>query len=203
MSDLAILKNITKFFAELGMSRRRQRSGPLLAGVKYPENIAEHVFRAAQIAYVLAYMEGANTEVCAAIVLFHDNGEFRTGDQNKIASRYFNIDQAEADALTEHFDQLPTNLSKKLLNYYHQFEARDTKEGIVAKDADWLETAITAKEYSEQGYQGHQNWIDNIRQALETASAKKILDLIDEETDFTNSWWQGLKKMNYTKLPQK
>lgn len=192
--------DIAKFFSELGMSRRYQRSGPKLSGVKNPENIAEHIFRAAQIAYVLAYLEDANPEKTASIVLFHDNGEFRVGDQTKVAARYFDISKAEKQAFDEQTDNLPESLAQRIRKLYSQFESRNTKEGVVAKDADWLETAITAKEYLELGYKGQQNWIDNVRKALETKSAKELLSYIEKQKDFTNSWWQGLKKMTYKKL---
>jgi len=195
--------SIAKFFSELGVSRRYQRSGPKLSGVKNSENIAEHVFRAAQIAYVLAYLEEVDPEKTASMVLFHDNGELRVGDQNKVSARYFDISKTEKHAFDEQIYNLPESLAQRIGRLYSQFESRNTKEGIVARDADWLETAITAKEYLELGYKGQQNWIDNVRKALETKSAKELLRYIEKQKDFTNSWWQGLKKMTYRKLGNK
>jgi len=195
--------SIAKFFSELGVSRRYQRSGPKLSGVKNSENIAEHVFRAAQIAYVLAYLEEVDPEKTASMVLFHDNGELRVGDQNKVAARYFDISKTEKHAFDEQIYNLPESLAQRIGRLCSQFESRNTKEGIVARDADWLETAITAKEYLELGYKGQQNWIDNVRKALETKSAKELLRYIEKQKDFTNSWWQGLKKMTYRKLAKK
>jgi len=195
--------SIAKFFSELGVSRRYQRSGPKLSGVKNSENIAEHVFRAAQIAYVLAYLEEVDPEKTASMVLFHDNGELRVGDQNKVSARYFDISKTEKHAFDEQIYNLPESLAQRIGRLYSQFESRNTKEGIVARDADWLETAITAKEYLELGYKGQQNWIDNVRKALETKSAKELLRYIEKQKDFTNSWWQGLKKMTYRKLAKK
>lgn len=77
---------------------------------------------------------------------------------------------------------------------------RNTKEGIIAKDADWLEQAIQAKVYMETGYKGAEDIINNVGAALETDSAKEILAEIRKNPDFLNSWWQGLKKMTYQKL---
>lgn len=191
---------ITRFLAELGASRRIQTSGPTLAGIKYPPNLAEHAFRAAQIGYLLAFLEGADPEKTASIVLFHDNAEIRVGDQNKVAANYFDKKPGETQALKDQLANLPPDLSRRIETLYQTYKTRDSKEGIVAKDADWLETAITAKEYLEQGYQGMQNWIDNVSKALETGSAKALLKEIAAQKDFTNSWWQGLKKMTYRKL---
>jgi putative hydrolase of HD superfamily len=194
---------IVRFFAELGVSRRIQTSGPKLAGIKTTANLAEHAFRAAQIGYVLAFLEGADPEKTAAIVLFHDNAEIRIGDQHKVAARYVDVKAAEIQALKDQVSNLPPQLARRIEALNQTYEARDTQEGIVAKDANWLETAVSAKEYLERGYQGMQNWIDNVREALETESAKKLLQEIESQKDFTNSWWQGLKKMTYRKLRKK
>ncbi len=188
-------KNIVKFLSELGVSRRLQRSGPKVSGVKNSENVAEHVYRAAQIGYILAFLEGADPEKTAAMILFHDNGEIRVGDQHKVAKRYFNIEKAEEKAFKEQVKNLPDKLSQRITQLFNEFNRRKTKEAIVAKDADWLEAAITAKEYLERGYQGQIQWIKNVKKALNTDSAKQLLNLIVQENDFINVWWKKLKKL--------
>lgn len=195
-----VLRSISQFFAEIGNLQRIKTTGFTLAGVDNPKTIAEHITRAAQIAYVLAFLEGANPEKTAAMVLFHDNGEVRVGDQHKVASRYFNINKAETKAFAEQMKNLPEKLRKKIIALRNEFKKRGTKEGIVAKDADWLETAIEAKEYQQRGFEIMKNWIVNVKKALETKSAKELLEYIEKEEDFLNSWWQGLKKMTYKKL---
>lgn len=191
--------DLVKFFSEMGHMKRVKHNGWLMAGVKEPDTLAEHSFRTAIIGYFLAELEGADPEKAACMCLFHDIAESRVGDQNKVGARYFSIKEAEDTAYQEQISMFSDKLQKKLQNYRDEYETRKTKEGIVAKDADWLETAMTAKEYLEQGYAGAQDWIGNIEIALETNSAKEILELV-KKGDFTNSWWQGLKKMTYKKL---
>lgn len=193
------MKSVIKFLSELGMLNRVKRSGYLLAGLD-GQYLGLHIVRAAQIAYVLAHIEGANPEKAACIILFHDNGELRVGDQNKIGARYFQKDKAERNAIEEQLSQLPEVLALQLMRNYDHLEKRDTKDAIIAKDADWLESALYAKEKVEQGYPGMQNWINNIRVALETKTAKQWLEEIEAMEDFTNCWWQGLKKMTYAKM---
>ena len=65
--------------------------------------------------------------------------------------------------------------------------------GIIAKDADLLEQALTAKELVEICYKYAQDWINNVGKRIKTKSAKKIWDEL-KKTD-SNSWWQGLKKV--------
>jgi len=196
----SILKKISRFFAEIGNLRRIERTGLTLAGVDNPETLADHVTRASQIAYILAFLEGADPEKTATMVLFHDNAEIRVGDQHKVASRYFNIGDAETKAFEEQVNNLPDKLKSMLSSLRLEFEERKTIEAIVAKDADWLEMALEAKECEEKGVKIAKQWVENVRKALETKSAKKLLEFIEKEGDFLNSWWQGLKKMTYKKL---
>lgn len=193
------IKNITNFIFELNGLKRQVRTGFWHVGVKTPDTVAEHVARAAQIAYILAVMEGdANPEKTACIVLVHDNGEIRTGDQNKVSARYFSISDGESNAFNEQLKNLGEEIKEKWSGYFSEYEKRDTKEGIIAKDADWLEAAFQAKEYLDLGYRSAVDWINNIEKALETESAKKILKEM-KKTEFSD-WWQGLKKMTYKKL---
>lgn len=195
-----IYKNITNFFFELGVLKRIMRSGWMIAGVKDTGTLGEHTARASLIGMVLAELEGSDSEKVAAILLTHDIAEIRIGDQHKVAARYYDNSDAEQKAYEDQIVNLPQSLQEKFLQYRREFERRDTKEGVVAKDADWLEAAVTAREYITQGYTGCQNWIYNVKKALETESAKKLLAEIEKSDP--NDWWQNLKKMTYEKLNQ-
>ncbi|MCK4540150.1 HD family hydrolase [Candidatus Parcubacteria bacterium] len=192
-------QKIVNFIFELGVLKRLKHNGWLLAGVKNPETVAEHSLRAAQIGYILAVMEGdANPEKVSSILIIHDNAETRVGDQNKVSAKYYSNKEAEENAFNDQIENLGEEISKRWNNYFSEYEERNTKEGVIAKDADWLEQAFQAKEYIERGYSSAQNWIDNVEKALETESAKLIIKKM-KETKSTD-WWQGLKKMTYKKL---
>ena len=196
-------QDIKKFLSETQMLKRIRHGGVRLAGVSDPDCIASHICVTVQIAYVLAKLEGVDAQKCAVMALFHDNEEARTGDHHKVSARYLNTKQAEIDAEGEHFANLPDDVEKELVQMQGDVRERNTKEGIIVQDADWLEIAIQAKIYLELGHKGCQVWIDNVRKALETESAKKLLAEIEKDTDFLNCWWQGLKKMTYKKLGSK
>ena len=194
-------KNIANFIFEINQLKRQRHSGFQLAGVRDPDTVAEHVMRAAQIGYILAVMEGdANPEKVASIVLIHDNGEARVGDQNKVSARYFSIKEGEGKAFSDQLKNLGGDIEKRWRAYFNEFERRNTKEGIIAKDADWLETAFQAKEYMDIGFTFTEDWIKNVEKALETKSAKLVIKEM-RKTKFTD-WWKGLKKMTYKKLYQ-
>jgi len=198
MKKTAINK-IVNFIFELGQLKRQTHSGWLKVGVKHPVTIAEHAFRAAQIGYILAVMEGdADPNKVVTILMIHDNGEARVGDQDKVAARYYSNSEGEQQAFIEQTELLAEVIQKKWQKYFLEFEKRTTREGIIAKDADWLEQAFQAKEYVDMGYKAAQNWIDNVAVAVETESAKKIIAEM-KNVEFTD-WFNGLKKMTYEKL---
>ncbi len=191
-------KKIVNSFYEWGMMRREIHKGWLYAGVDNPESLSDHTARASLIAYILAELEGENPEHCAMLVLIHDLGEIRIGDHHKVAARYLDTREGEKRAFEEQARNFPKNLEKKWVAMFNEIENRNTKAGIIAKDADWLEQAIAGLEYMDLGYKKAKNWVDNVMKALETNSAKKIL----KEAIKTNpmDWWQGLKKMTYKKI---
>jgi len=193
------ITNIINFIFELNQLKRLRHSGWQLAGIKNPDTVAEHSLRAAQIGYILAVMEGdANPNKVVTMLVIHDNAEARIGDRNKVSARYYSNGEAEEKAFNDQLDKLGEKIKQKWKKYYDEFEARNTKEGIIAKDADWLEQAFQAKEYIDLGYSSAQNWIDNVEKAVETESAKKIIAEM-KKIKFTD-WWSGLKKMTYKKL---
>jgi len=193
------IKKLVNFIFEINQLKRQRHSGFQLAGVKNPDSVAEHALRAAQIGYILATMEGyASPEKVVSMLVIHDNPEARTGDQNKVSARYFSNKKAEQMAFSDQIINLGKEIEKKWQGYFYEFENRNTKEGIIAKDADWLEVAFQAKEYLDQGYYAVEDWINNVEKALETESAKKIIKEM-KKTKYAD-WWQGLKKMTYKKL---
>ena len=169
------IKKIVNFIFELNQLTRQRNSGWTLAGVASPNSIAEHQLRTAQIGYLLATMENyENPEKVAAMLLIHDNGETRIGDQNKVSARYIDKKKPEADAFNEQLAGLGEIVEKRWTQYFQEFENRSTPAGVIAKDADWLETAFQAKEYLDLGHASAQNWIDNVEKALETTLKKNF-----------------------------
>ncbi len=193
-------ENITNLFFEWGVLSRMDRSGPALAQIDNPDSLADHTVRTALIAFVLAEMEGADPYKTAVMALIHDLGEIRVGDQNKVSARYLKMGNAEQKAFLDQIKILPGNVKKAWRKLYQENEERTSWEGVIARDADWLENAVSSKEYISKGYKSMQDWIDNIKKALETDSAKKLLAEI-EKTEPTD-WWKGLKKMTHKKLPK-
>ncbi|HMA83631.1 MAG TPA: HD domain-containing protein [Candidatus Thermoplasmatota archaeon] len=183
--------NFSRFFYELGMLQRVQREGWKLLGVTHPESVAEHSLRSAQIAYVLAILEDhPSPETVCSMLVFHDIGECRIGDVQKVANRYIQSDERRAVS-----DQLePLNdIGTRIFRLWDEIESQDSKKGIIAKDADLLELALTACEYKKQGFTAADDWLEKTRKRLNTSSAKKLLESFIETDPI--SWWDGLKQL--------
>jgi len=152
--------------------------------VKNYETVAEHNFRAAQIGYFLAKLENyVKPEEVVTMLIFHDLEECRIGDFHKVANRYISVNREKIV-----FDQVENldHFSDEILNYWRQIEERSIVAGTIAKDADLLEQALTAKELLEKGYKYAQDWINNVGKRLRTKSAKKIWEEL-QKID-SNSW---------------
>lgn len=192
MSDIN-LTAAANFVFELAQLREKPRSGWELIKVPDKENVAQHVMRMSQLTFILAVMEGnPQPELVATKALFHENGETRLPDLHKVSVRYV-VQVREEDVVIDQTHGLG-RAGELILKYWKEVEDRKTPDGIIAKDADYLECAFTAKEYLEQGHTFASNWIDNVRAALVTTSAKELFDQMVTMT--SNDWWQGLKKLS-------
>lgn len=184
-------KKIVNFIFELAQLKRLERAGLKLAGIRDSDSVAEHSLRAAQIGYILAQLENYQDpkEICVMLV-WHDIGECRIGDIHKVANRY--VTAQEETAVKDQLQDLE-KLGQQILNFWQQAENKKTPAGAIARDADLLEVAFTAKEFIEQGFAFAQDWITNVSDYLQTDSAKKLLAQMQASN--SNDWWQGLKKL--------
>jgi len=187
------MKDILKLIFEFGQLKRTKRSGWWDAGVKDPESVADHTARTCFLGHILAKLENVNSKKVILMIISHDLPEARTNDQGRIADRYIDIKPGERQALKDQVKNLPKNIKSELLALHQEFEGLKTKEAIVAKDADYLECAIQAKEYLDLGYKKAEDWIDNVGKYLKTKSAQEIFKLVKKSDSL--DWWKGLKKL--------
>ncbi len=184
------LRAIVNFVFEMGQLREERRSGWKLIRVAEKETVAEHSLRAAQIGYILALMEGyARPEEVAAMLVFHDMSETRIGDIHKIARRYI-LEEHGKEAVAEQTAPL-RDTGESIRALWTRVEERSDIAGIIAKDADYLDCAFTAKEYRDEGYERADDWIVNTGRALQTGSAKRLWEVL--QSTHSSDWWKELK----------
>jgi len=187
------VKDVLNLIFEFGQLKRTKRSGWWDAGVEDPESVADHTARTCFIGYLLSKLEKVNSEKVIMMILSHDLPEARINDQGKVAARYIDIKIGEKKVFKDQVKNLSKNIQNELLKLHQEFEDNKTGEALVAKDADYLECAIQAKEYLDIGYKKAEDWIDNVGKVLKTRSAKEIFKLIKKSDSL--GWWGGLKKI--------
>ncbi len=175
----------------MGQLKRVKRSGWWIAGVENPESVAEHSFRTAVIAYILAELEGTDPEKVASMALFHDMAEARTNDAHRIVRRYADWNDVDRRAAGDQSQRLPDKIAKRIISRLSELEEGASLAARIARDADLLECLVQAREYQTLGYHDVADWISNARAALVTESAKRIAaECLKIEP---KEWWQGLK----------
>ncbi len=157
------------------------------------DNIATHSFRAAVIGFFLAKMEGADPAKVMMMCLLHDMAESRTNDHNWIHKRY--VVEDEGKVVAEQLGSLPF---PEFAGLAQEYRDRESRESIVAKDADVLDQVLLLREYVWQGNREAQMWLDGKREQrpynylkyLKTESALALGRAIYDEEP--SSWWRTL-----------
>ncbi len=179
------LRRLADFFHEAGMLRHTPRSGYAFLG-SGRESVAEHSHRTAIIGYALARLSGADPARTVLLCLFHDLAEARTGDLNYVQQIYCTADERSAlsDAVAG------TGLEQDILGFHAEFEARETPEALLAKDADQLDLILNLKREKDLGNRYADTWLDSAEQRLRTLPARELAATI-RRTDHTDWWFLG------------
>jgi putative hydrolase of HD superfamily len=185
------LEDLASYLYEVGLLKRIRRSGWWVAGVDDPESVAEHAFRTAVLGFLLAGMEGADPLRTAAICLFHDTPEARTGDLHRINHRYLKAGEAERTAARDQWTRLPAPMGEHVAGLMREWLDGESMEARVARDADNLECLIQAREYQAQGCSSVVDWINNAFGRLQTESARQLARACMEQDP--KKWWHDLK----------
>lgn len=172
------LPAVARFLYEAGTLKAAKRTGWWMAGVRDPESVAEHSWRTALIASIIAKLEGADPARAAFLAVWHDSQETRTGDVNHLGKKYT---QGEVDPRAITADQVagfPQELAQAVVEVVAEYEERESLEAVCARDADKLECMIQGVEYRSQGYGNAQRWIDNSRGRIVTKSGQQLADAV-------------------------
>ena len=178
---------VVNFTFELAQLREESRHGWQRIH-ESPESVAEHTQRAAVLGFFLAHREGFdNPNLVATMILFHDMHEARTGDADILQRQYVKLDEYRAAA-----DQMKNlgTIGKAILKMWEEVENTNSEAERIAKDAEILEMAFTARELIVRGNTDAQSWINGLKNRLQTKSGKELLDNINNADPST--WWKKL-----------
>ncbi|MBP9801985.1 HD domain-containing protein [Patescibacteria group bacterium] len=188
-------KRIADFLFEIGTMRKLPRMHQqTLLTQDLSDNIATHSYRVSLIAWFLAKLEQADPYKTVMMALLHDTKEVRSGDHNYVHKKYVKIFEDEISK-----DQLGDLPFDDLFAIDQEFEARTSKEAIIAKDADLIDQILLLKEYVHQGNKEAEIWLsgkgDNEKsnvqyRSLKTESAKILGQKIMDSR--VSEWWENI-----------
>jgi putative hydrolase of HD superfamily len=115
--------------------------------------------------------------------LFHDFPEARTGDHNYVNKRYVKVD--EERALHDQVRELI--FGREIISLTHEFNAGDTLEARLSRDADQLDLILDLKEQLDVGNSNAKEWLSFAVKRLLTENAKKMAEQI--LTAESSDWW--------------
>lgn len=188
------LESMAHFFYEMGLLKRSKRTGWWIAGVDQPESIAEHSFRTALIGSVLAMAEGADAGRTALLCLFHDSQETRIGDVPSVGKGYVKT-ASNPEVTADQVSDFPEKVGRAIRDLVDEYEARQSHEAILARDADKLECLVQAREYEAQGYKDVPPWIETSAAAVKSGTAQSLADTLQKVTP--SDWWREFTRFYY------
>jgi putative nucleotidyltransferase with HDIG domain len=150
MNNLQIIE-LTKFAGKL---KRIKRTGWVNQGVKNAESVAEHSYRVAFIAMILASKYKLDVCKLMKMGLIHDIGEAITGDivveqGNAIVSSTEIKINEEMLAIEKIFGKEPA--FQEYTELFKEYIKQETVEAKFLKEIDKFEMAAQALEYQEEG----------------------------------------------------
>lgn len=162
-----------------GRLKRTVRTGWTRSGIKRPESVAEHSFRTAVMAMVMAEEFGADRDRAVRMALVHDLGEAVIGDvvTNRWGKELDNLAGKLAEERTAVREVAALAGSGEIVELFEEFEAGKTAEARLVKQLDKLEMAIQAYEYrAEQGLDPEEFYVT----ARKYVDDKRLLELMDD-----------------------
>lgn len=188
------VKKAANFLFEVGTMRKIARAHrQSLLTDDLSDNISSHSYRVTWIGWILAQMEGADPYKVMLMCLSHDTGEARSGDQNWVHKKYVKV--FEEEIIKDQTKDMPGETELK--NTIEEYQKRESKEAIIAKDADLLDQILLLKEYVQTGNNEAVTWLKNDGnhknkhfELLKTASAKKLGKEIYNQKP--SDWWKNL-----------
>lgn len=194
-------ERIVNFLYEIGTMRKLMRMHrQVLLTDDMSDSIASHSYRVAIISWFLAKEEGADPYKTVMMSLLHDMAEVRSNDHNWIHKKYIKVFEHEIND-----DQLGTLPYSDFKDFIGEYEKRESREAILAKEADLLDQILLLREYEWSGNKEANIWlygkggakINAQLEKLKTETGKKLgKSMYDVDP---SDWWNNLWTSNNRK----
>ncbi|MEU8660721.1 HD domain-containing protein [Actinoplanes philippinensis] len=179
--------NTADFLYEAGALKRTARTGWALARIAGRESVADHSFRTAVIAMILAAMAGADPDRAATLALLHDLPEARLGDMHHLTRRYLDEPKPFRRVIDDQTAALPAPVRDLIRDRAAQWLDQDTEEARLARDADTLDSLLHVRESLSDRPALRDRWEDYLAGSVTTDAGRTLLAEI-RATD-PDAWW--------------
>jgi putative hydrolase of HD superfamily len=191
-------QGIASLIYELGFLKAVPRTGWTLAGVRTPETVAEHSHRTAAIAFLLATLAGVDAGRVAALAVFHDFAETRTGDIPSVGKPYV-AKVPDTEITCAQVAAAPIEVQDAVVGLIEEYREQRTLAARLAHDADKIECLAQALEYVANGYAQAQLWVQGSYESVGTDVGRQVASAIlaSEPGD----WWHDFVSSYRRPLP--
>lgn len=145
------MDDLLRFLRLAGRLKTTPRAGWGLRGVETPESVADHSWRVALLALVLAPRADTPLDAarCVALAVAHDLAESLVGDITPYDGVGAEEKRRREEEAMRRLDALAGGAG--LLALWAEYDAAATPEARFVKELDKLETALQADEYARAG----------------------------------------------------
>jgi putative hydrolase of HD superfamily len=147
------VEGILEFLKNVGKLKSTPRTGWVESGIQEPESVADHSFRTAVLAMLLADLQGLDSGKAAKMALLHDLAEALTGDltpENKSQMGVAFLTEEE-EAMEQLLSNLPRVVAESYEALWGELHRGSSPEAKVVALADKVEMLLQASEYEGEG----------------------------------------------------
>ena len=165
----------------LGHVKDLRRSGWVKRNIPAPESDGDHMFSTAFLVLVLAPEHNLNVQHCLELALTHDLQETIAGDPVPGEKTEQEKYESELAAISQIADKLEM---PQLIDWFKEFEARETEEAKFIKNLDKLDTVLTSAYYDRTRNSDPKVWDEfsrhglNCIQAMPSCITKEACEII-------------------------
>lgn len=141
--------NVRDFYWLIEHLKTTKRRGWVDRGLD-ADSIAAHIYGAMALGWFIAKEEGVDQYKVVEMLLVHDLVMSKMVDVTPATGRYQEKEHMEEEAKNQVAEILPGDLKEKYLSLFDEFQAVQTKEAQVAREADKLETLLQGEAYEAE-----------------------------------------------------
>jgi putative hydrolase of HD superfamily len=201
------MKDTLKFLLEVNKLKTMSRTGWVLAGVKNPENVTEHVFGLAITAWILGEKKKLNIKKLIQTTLSHDLCEVYAGDitpffyyprlpedkekRKKVLMKWARLSrkekgkigkvkfEKEKKSLLALIKYLNPKLEKEIFSLWLEYEKGILRGGKFARQLNRIETLLQSIEYfGTKDIKTRTNWWEWVEEIAEDPLLLKFLKVL-------------------------